>query len=766
MRCARRDRSPNGPFVDLCRRGTTAARGAVQPRADGAAWTGAGRVAPAEHAARHRRAPHSAGAERDPARYRPRAPDGGRERRPAHHSGRRVAARQLLPDRGTDSNGAAPPPGGLQPRAAAPGRRPVGRAAARLRHRARNDLARGRPPGHGGPRRFCLGLPVGDAPHHGRVVGHPDHAAAGPARKPAPRRRPDRGRSRGPEPRRLLGRPDDGGRGERPEEPHPVDRRHGAVGPADGGIVRRRVRPPPAGQEPGAGPGTHLDRTAAVRGRPDYRAPGAVGEPASGRRPGLDQQQHRQPEVPRGRRLARLRRGEERRGADVAGGPGRRLRPDGLRHARPVPPRRGIGCQAERADGNRGGPARDRPRPRDGGSRRSRCEDDARRVLPRRQGAPATRTFGPGALLGVRRGAPRLPPPPADVLSRRRGGADAAARCGPDRESARRGRRRLAARVARRRPVAVRQPGGRRHRECAGVAAGDGPRVAENGSVGRSSRGLSHAGRRPDAHHQRAGRGADGRGPGGALPGKPRRPHRLRPPHGPRRCSRGDPAGRRTPRAPRRSAHRRTQRQVRAFVLPVPPAAALESRGTGLDGIRAQAGEAGRSECAAPRPRERPLLEDRRRHQHSPAGEVRHHPRCGHPIAAGRRPAPRRRDDAPAQPRAVRRAEAARDRGLRHPPAARGRQPHRRAQVAVRAAVDERARHRSVYPRRLRRLPGPVQRRLLHRQGHLRRGCVRTGGGRPLPGEPDPQPRPDRGVLRARRSPDRRPGVRGAPVPL
>ena len=59
--------------------------------------------------------------------------------------------------------------------------RPVGRAAARLRHRARDDLARGRPSGHGRPRRIRLGLPDGDAAHDRRAVGHPDHAAAGPA---------------------------------------------------------------------------------------------------------------------------------------------------------------------------------------------------------------------------------------------------------------------------------------------------------------------------------------------------------------------------------------------------------------------------------------------------------------------------------------------------------------------------------------------------------------------------------------------------------
>ena len=47
--------------------------------------------------------------ERDPADRRPGPADGGRERRPPDHAGRRVAARQLLPDRGADPHGAAAP---------------------------------------------------------------------------------------------------------------------------------------------------------------------------------------------------------------------------------------------------------------------------------------------------------------------------------------------------------------------------------------------------------------------------------------------------------------------------------------------------------------------------------------------------------------------------------------------------------------------------------------------------------------------------------
>ena len=346
MKRARRDHPPTGPLADLRRRGTAPARGAVQPRATGAARTGAGRLAPAEHVARLGHAAGPAGEERGAPRRRPGAPDGGGERRAAHHPRRGVAARQLLPDRGTDPHGAAASARPLQPRTASPGRRPVGRAAAGLRHRPRDDLARGRPPGHGGSRRLRVGLPVGDAAHHRRALGDPHHAAARLAREPAPRGGPDRGRPHGPEPRRLLGRPDDGDRGEGPEEPHPVDCRHGAVRPANGRIVRRGVRPPPAGQERGPGAAAHVDRAAPVGGRPDDRAAGPVGEPAPGRRPGLDQQQHQQLAVPRGRRLARLRRDAKRRGTHPAGGSGRCLCPDGLRH-----PRSGTATSSRRRPG-------------------------------------------------------------------------------------------------------------------------------------------------------------------------------------------------------------------------------------------------------------------------------------------------------------------------------------------------------------------------------------------------------------------------------
>ena len=70
-----------------------------------------------------------------------------------------------------------------------------------------------------------------------------------------------------------------------------------------------------------------------------HRAAGAGREPAAGRRPGLDQQQHRQPALLGVDRLAGVRRDAERRRADAARGSGRRLRAHGFRHPRPLPPR-------------------------------------------------------------------------------------------------------------------------------------------------------------------------------------------------------------------------------------------------------------------------------------------------------------------------------------------------------------------------------------------------------------------------------------------
>ena len=74
--------------------------------------------------------------------------------------------------------------------------------------------------------------------------------------------------------------------------------------------------------------------------------------------------------------------------------------------------------------------------------------------------------------------------------------------------------------------------------------------------------------------------------------------------------------------------------------------------------------------------------------------------------------------------------------------------------------------HRPVLDGGLRRLHGPLRRRQLHRQGDLRRRRLRGGHGRDVPREPDPQPRPDRGELRALRPGQRHRALRRLPGPL
>ena len=90
-------------------------------------------------------------------------------------------------------------------------------------------------------------------------------------------------------------------------------------------------------------------------------------------------------------------------------------------------------------------------------------------------------------------------------------------------------------------------------------------------------------------------------------------------------------------------------------------------------------------------------------------------------------------------------------RGLRHPAAARRRLAAERAPLALRRDPLRAPGRRSVHHRRLRRVPGPLRRGQLHRQGHLRRRRVRARDARPLPREHPAVARPDRGELRARR---------------
>ena len=103
-------------------------------------------------------------------------------------AGRRMAARQLLSDRGTDPHGQEAPAQGLQPRAARllNGRRPGFRASMTSRSR------RSRMATDGSIWRasaFRRRLPEGHDPEARRILGDPDHAAPRADRESPPRRR-------------------------------------------------------------------------------------------------------------------------------------------------------------------------------------------------------------------------------------------------------------------------------------------------------------------------------------------------------------------------------------------------------------------------------------------------------------------------------------------------------------------------------------------------------------------------------------------------
>ena len=125
-------------------------------------------------------------------------------------------------------------------------------------------------------------------------------------------------------------------------------------------------------------------------------------------------------------------------------------------------------------------------------------------------------------------------------------------------------------------------------------------------------------------------------------------------------------------------------------LLSVPSPAPLEPPRPDLDGIRAQARQAGGPQRPAAGRRPRRLLPGRRRHRRALRGALRHHPRHGHPTAARRRSRARRHPGAPAEPGGLRPGTAARGRRLRHPPAGGEREPaepaSRRATGACTAA--------------------------------------------------------------------------------
>ena len=121
----------------------------------------------------------------------------------------------------------------------------------------------------------------------------------------------------------------------------------------------------------------------------------------------------------------------------------------------------------------------------------------------------------------------------------------------------------------------------------------------------------------------------------------------------------------------------------------------------------------------------------------------------------------------PLEPARLRRRRRAGRRRARDPPAAGDAHAARDGMGhALPARLLGPARHRSLRVRGVRRVPGPLRRGDLHRQGNLRRGCVRARARRPRAGEHAALPRSLRGPLRPRRVRLGRGALRGISRPL
>ncbi len=180
----------------------------------------------------------------------------------------------------------------------------------------------------------------------------------------------------------------------------------------------------------------------------------------------------------------------------------------------------------------------------------------------------------------------------------------------------------------------------------------------------------------------------------------------------------------------------------------------------------AEARQAARVQPAAARRRRYQLHRAARGSQRAAVGEIRHHARQRYAAAARDRPGNGRHAVAPLEPAALRPVGAARDRGLRHSPAARRGQHRQRQPLAVLADLLGPRRHRSVHDRGVRHLPGSLPRGQLRRQGHLRRRRVRAVARRARAGQLAAQPRSLRGVVRPRGAVHRHPRHRRLPGPL
>ena len=257
------------------------------------------------------------------------------------------------------------------------------------------------------------------------------------------------------------------------------------------------------------------------------------------------------------------------------------------------------------------------------------------------------------------------------------------------------------------------------------------------------------------------------RAPRGAGARQPRSAHPLRDPQ----RLRGRPRRARCPRTPRswtpparasRRSTSATSERARRSLLPRSTArgSGTRARASGWAGSASAArSRSSTGCCAAPRTRaSRSRSGDARR---LPRRPLLHHARLRHAPAARRREDADRHHRASAEPAALRPARSAASRegyGILQP----------RVSVTMASAAGSLfARHlrrphrrRSVHDRGLRRLPGPLRRRHLHRQGPLRRRRVRRGARGPRAGERAALARPVRGALRAHRARHRRRGRR------
>ena len=186
-----------------------------------------------------------------------------------------------------------------------------------------------------------------------------------------------------------------------------------------------------------------------------------------------------------------------------------------------------------------------------------------------------------------------------------------------------------------------------------------------------------------------------------------------------------------------------------------------------MDGLGAQARKVARAEPPPAGSDRHELRARERRVRRRPARRpLRRHARRGHPAAARSRQAPGRHDGASAQSTALRCALRPRRRRLRRAPATHHAALARRRELSLPAPVRGAGRDRSVRSGHVRRVPGPLRRGLVHRQGDLRRRRVRGGLDGPRPGERHAEPRPLRGRVRARRPRQRRRALRARPLAL